>query len=254
MRSHLGILDFFLFFFFFGYFLHLHFKCYPKSSLYPPPALLSYTLTPTSWPWLSPVLEHIKFAKPSVLSSQLWPTRPYSATYTARDRSSGGTDQFILLFYLQACRPLQLLGMFSSSYIGGPVFHPIDDCEHPLLYLPGTGKASQETAISESFQQNLAGICNSVFILWLIIGWTPRWGSLWMVNPFILALNVVSAIPSMDTLLSILGRNEISMNCSSFLIFLCFVNCILGILGFWDNIHLPVSACKVTSFVIGLPH
>jgi hypothetical protein len=27
------------------------------------------------------------------------------------------------------------------------VFHPIDDCEHPLLYLPGTGMASQETAI-----------------------------------------------------------------------------------------------------------
>jgi hypothetical protein len=35
------------------------------------------------------------------------------------------------------------------------VFHPIDDCEHPLLYLPGTGIASQETAISGSFQQNL---------------------------------------------------------------------------------------------------
>ena len=77
--------------FFFGYFLHLHFKCYPKSSLYTPPALLSYTLTPTSWPWLSPVLEHIKFAKPSVLSSQLWPTRPYSATYAAKDRSTEGT-------------------------------------------------------------------------------------------------------------------------------------------------------------------
>jgi hypothetical protein len=28
------------------------------------------------------------------------------------------------------------------------VFHPIDDCEHPLLYLPGTGIASQEIAIS----------------------------------------------------------------------------------------------------------
>jgi len=24
------------------------------------------------------------------------------------------------------------------------VFHPIDDCEHPLLYLPGTGIASQD--------------------------------------------------------------------------------------------------------------
>ena len=31
------------------------------------------------------------------------------------------------------------------------MFHLIDDCEHPLLYLPGTGKASHETAISGSF-------------------------------------------------------------------------------------------------------
>jgi hypothetical protein len=28
---------FFFFSFFIGYFLHLHFKCYPKSPLYPPP-------------------------------------------------------------------------------------------------------------------------------------------------------------------------------------------------------------------------
>jgi hypothetical protein len=53
------------------------------------------------------------------------------------------------------------------------VFHPIDDCEHPLLYLPGTGMTSQETAISGSFQQNLAGVCNGVCIWWLIMGWTP---------------------------------------------------------------------------------
>jgi hypothetical protein len=33
------------------------------------------------------------------------------------------------------------------------VFHPIDDCEHPLLYLPGTGIASQKRAVSESCQQ-----------------------------------------------------------------------------------------------------
>jgi hypothetical protein len=39
------------------------------------------------------------------------------------------------------------------------VFHPIDDCELQLLYLSGTGIASLETAISGSFQQNLAGIC-----------------------------------------------------------------------------------------------
>ena len=35
---------------------------------------------------------------------------------------------------------------------------PMDDYEQPLLYLPGTGIASQEIAISGSCQQNLAGI------------------------------------------------------------------------------------------------
>jgi hypothetical protein len=43
---------------FIRYFLYLHFKCYPKSSLYSPPTLLPYSPTPTSWPWSSPVLGH----------------------------------------------------------------------------------------------------------------------------------------------------------------------------------------------------
>jgi hypothetical protein len=51
--------------------------------------------------------------------------------------------------------PFSSLGTFSSSSFGGPVFHPIDDGEHPILYLPGTGIASQETAISGCCQQNL---------------------------------------------------------------------------------------------------
>jgi hypothetical protein len=37
--------------------------------------------------------------------------------------------------------PFSSLGAFSSSFVGGPVLHPIADCEHPLLYLPGTGIA-----------------------------------------------------------------------------------------------------------------
>ena len=151
--------------------------------------------------------------------------------------------------------PFSSLGTFSSSSIGGPVFHPIDDCEHPLLYLPGTGIASQETAISGSFQQNLAGICNSVWVWWLIMGWIPGWGSLWMVHPFVLAPNFVSVTPFMGILFPILRRNEVSTHWSSlFLIFLCFANCILGVLCFWANIHLSVSAYLMTSFVIGLPH
>jgi hypothetical protein len=59
--------------------------------------------------------------------------------------------------------PFSTLGAFSSFSIWGPVFHPIDDCENPLLYLPGTGIASYKTAIPGSLQQNLAGICNSVW-------------------------------------------------------------------------------------------
>jgi hypothetical protein len=60
--------------------------------------------------------------------------------------------------------PFSSLDTFSSSSTGGPVFHPIDDCEHPLLYLPGTGIASQEKSISGSCQQNIAGMYNSVSI------------------------------------------------------------------------------------------
>jgi hypothetical protein len=61
--------------------------------------------------------------------------------------------------------PFSSLGTFPSSFIGGPVFHPVDDCEHPLLYLPGIGIVSKERAMSGSFQQNLSGICNSVSLL-----------------------------------------------------------------------------------------
>jgi hypothetical protein len=78
-------------FLFIKYFLYIHFKCYPESSLYPPSTLPPYPPTPASWPWHSPVLGHIKFAIPRGLSSQWWPTKPSSATYAARDTSSGGT-------------------------------------------------------------------------------------------------------------------------------------------------------------------
>jgi hypothetical protein len=90
------------------------------------------------------------------------------------------------------------------------VFHPIADCEHPCMCLPGTGIASLETAISGSFQENLAGICNSVCVWWLIMRRIPRWGSLWMVYPFVLAPDFVSVAPSIGILFPILRRNEVS--------------------------------------------
>ena len=135
------------------------------------------------------------------------------------------------------------------------MIHPIADCEHPLMCLLGPGLVSLETAISGSFQQNLAGICHSVWVWWLIMGWIPGWDILWIVHPFVLAPNFVSVTPFMGILFPILRRNEVSTLWTSFfLIFLCFANYILGVLCFWANIHLPVSAYQVTSFVIGLPH
>jgi hypothetical protein len=69
-----------------------------------------------------------------------------------------------------------VLSLASSHLLD--VFHPIDDCEHPLLCLLGPGIASQETAISGFFQQNLASVCNGVSVWRLIMGWIPGYGSL----------------------------------------------------------------------------
>jgi hypothetical protein len=122
---------------FIRYFLHLHFKCYPESPLYPPPTLLHNPPTPTSWPWHSPELGHIIFTRPR-------------ATPPSDDRLGH------LLLYMQLEKqalgvpvssyrcssnrvtgPFSSLGTFSRYSIGDPVFHLIDDCEHPLLYLQG---------------------------------------------------------------------------------------------------------------------
>jgi hypothetical protein len=58
------------------------------------------------------------------------------------------------------------------------VIHPIAHCEHPLLCLLGHGLVSQETAISGSFHQNLASVCNGVRVWKLIMGWNPGYGRL----------------------------------------------------------------------------
>ena len=67
------------------------------------------------------------------------------------------------------------------------MIHPIADCEHPLLCLLGPSIVSQETAISGSFQQNLASVCNGVSVWKLIMGWIPGYGNHKVVHTFITA-------------------------------------------------------------------
>jgi hypothetical protein len=72
------------------------------------------------------------------------------------------------------------------------VTHPIADCDHPLLCLLGPGIVSQERAISGSFQQDLASVCNGVSIWKLTILSCSNVKS-------ILLLSVVSMVPQRKT-------------------------------------------------------
>jgi hypothetical protein len=63
----------------------------------------------------------------------------------------------------RATNPFRSLGPFSSSFIGDSMLNPMDGCEHPLLYLSGTGRASQETAISGVSKHLLASTTVSGF-------------------------------------------------------------------------------------------
>jgi hypothetical protein len=143
--------------------------------------------------------------------------------------SSGGGGLVLVSSY-RVADTFSSLGTFSSSSIGGPVIHPIADCEHPLLCLLGPRIASQETAISGSFQQNLTTEYNGVSVRRLIMGSNPGYGSLYMVHPFVSALIFVSVTPSMGVLFPILRSSKVSTLWSSFyLSFMHLANCILYI-------------------------
>ena len=126
----------FPFLFFIRYFLHLHFKCYSKSLLYPPPALLPNPPTPTSWPWHSPVLGHMIFERPRASPPiDGWLGHPLlHMQYTDTALGGGVLISSYRCSSYRVADPFSSLGTFSSSFIRGPVFHLIDDCEHPLLY------------------------------------------------------------------------------------------------------------------------
>ena len=161
---------------FIRYFLHLHFKCYPESPLYPPPVLLLNPPTPASWPCHSLVLGYTIFARPRASP----PTRPSFATFAARDTRSEGYWLVHIVFPpigLQTPSAFRVLSLASSL---GPSVPSNRWLWASTSALPGTGIDSQETTISGTFQQNLAGFCNSVWIWCLFMGWISRWGSLWL--------------------------------------------------------------------------
>jgi hypothetical protein len=82
----------------------------------------------------SPKLGHIKFAR--CLSSQRWPTRPSSATYAARDKTSEDTGYLIL---------------FKDIHIEPETQKFIEEKEGEIFEDMGTGEKNPE--------QNINGFC-----------------------------------------------------------------------------------------------
>jgi hypothetical protein len=98
--------------------------------------------TPSTWPWCSPVMGHIKFTRPRDISSQhgrLGHLLPHMQLET---KVMGELVSSYCCSSYRVAEPFSSLDTFSSSSIGGPVFHPMADCEHPLLCLLGTGIVS----------------------------------------------------------------------------------------------------------------
>jgi hypothetical protein len=109
-----------------------------QKSPIPSPALLSNPPTPTSWPWHSPVLGHIIFTRPRASPPNNGRLGHLLLHMQLETKALGVLVNSYCYLSYRVADPLSSLGTLSSSSTGGHVFHPIDDCEHPLLYLPGT--------------------------------------------------------------------------------------------------------------------
>ena len=127
---------------------------------------------------------------------------------------------------------------FSNSSTGDPMLSPMVAWEHLPLYLSDSGKASQETTVSGSFQYALLGIHHYVWVWWLYMAWIPRWGILWMAFPSVSAPHFLSVFPPMSILFLLLRRTEASTLWSSFFSsFIWSANCILDIWSFYTLLH-----------------
>jgi hypothetical protein len=68
------------------------------------------------------------------------------------------------------------LGKFYCSFTGDIVLHAMDDWEHPLLYLPSTGRAPQEKVLSGSCPQTSYWHLSYCLGLVVVYGMDPQVG------------------------------------------------------------------------------
>jgi hypothetical protein len=108
---------------FIRYFLHLHFKCYPQSPLYPShPVLLPNQPTLPSWPWHFPVQGHMIFVRTRVsppIGGQLG--HPLLHMQLETQLCGVLVSSYCCCSY-RVTEPFSSLGTFSSAFIRGSVF------------------------------------------------------------------------------------------------------------------------------------
>jgi hypothetical protein len=139
-----------------GYFICLHFKCFPLSQ-FPSANPLSLTVllsgcTPPTYL----LLPHC----PSI--PLVWGIKP--------SLNQGPT------LSLMPDNGITSFSPSPNSSIGVHVLSLMVGCEHPHLYWSGSGRAFEETAVSSSYQQAFLGISNSVWVLVSACGMDPQVG------------------------------------------------------------------------------
>jgi hypothetical protein len=77
--------------------------------------------------------------------------------------SSGGLIHWYCCSSDGVVNTLSSFSPFSNSPVGDPMHSPMVGCDHAHLYLSGSYRASQETAVSDSCQHALLGILNRVW-------------------------------------------------------------------------------------------
>ena len=129
------------------------------------------------------------------------------------------------------------------------MLNPMVVYEHSLWCLAGFVRASQETVISGSCQQEFLSICISVRVWWLYIGYIPSWADTgWPFLQYLLhTLSLISILFSPSgkywSIHTLVFPLEHHLVC----------DCILDILSYWANIHLSLSKYHLCTFVTGLP-
>jgi hypothetical protein len=155
---------------------------------------------------------------------------------------SWGRGGFVLLTLLLppwGCKPPQLLHAQFNSWLWAST--------NASIIVRFWQSLSGDSHIRPLCQQALLGICNSLWVWWLYMGWIPGCSNLWMTFPLVLAPHFVSIFPLVSILFPLLRSSEVSTLWSSFyLSFIWSVNCVLGILNFWTNIHVFVTSFKLT--------